>query len=97
MTNPIFIKHSQKLKGCRVEVRKKLRFKWTSLWTWSIETTARGMSDGKIFKFFVKDAKLKDNLLKSIQIYLPLIPESVQGFFSVFKYNLKMSSSILNW
>jgi len=71
-------------------------------WTWSIETTAKCMSDDKngditfeyyseekIIKFFVKDAKSRDNLVKSIQIHLPLIPESVQGFFSVFKYNLK--------
>ncbi|MDW0155005.1 MAG: hypothetical protein QOK83_01410 [Nitrososphaeraceae archaeon] len=70
-------------------------------WTWSIEATAKSMSedknditfeyfsDEKIIKFFVKDAKSRDNLLKSIQIHLPLIPESVQGFFSVFKYNLK--------
>ena len=35
------------------------------------------------------DAESGDNLVKSIQIHLPLIPESVQGFFSVFKYNLK--------
>lgn len=71
-------------------------------WTWSIEATAKVMSDDKtgnitfeyfsdekIIKFFVKDAKSRDNLLKSIQIHLPLIPESVQAFFSVFKYNLK--------
>ena len=71
-------------------------------WTWSIETTAKCMSDDKsgnitfeyysderIIKFFVKDAESRDNLVKSIQIHLPLIPESVQGFFSVFKYNLK--------
>jgi hypothetical protein len=71
-------------------------------WTWSIEATAKSMSDDKtgnitfeyysdqkIMKFFVKDAKSRDNLVKSIQIHLPLIPESVQGFFSVFKYNLK--------
>ena len=71
-------------------------------WTWSIETTAKCMgndkngditfeyfSDEKIIKFFVKDAKSRDNLVKSIQIHLPLIPESVQGFFSVFKYNLR--------
>ena len=70
-------------------------------WTMSIETTAKRMSDiseditfeyfsdEKIIKFFVKDAKSRDNLVKSIQIHLPLIPESVQGFFSVFKYNLK--------
>jgi hypothetical protein len=73
-----------------------------ALWTWSIEATAKVMnddkndnitfeyfSDEKIFKFFVKDAKSRDNLVRSIQIHLPLIPESAQGFFSVFKYNLK--------
>ena len=73
-----------------------------ALWTFSIETTAKSMSDNKsgnitfeyfsdekIIKFFVMDAKSRDNLVKSIQIHLPLIPESVQGFFSVFKYNLK--------
>jgi hypothetical protein len=71
-------------------------------WIWSIETTAKCMSDDKneditfeyfsdekIIKFFVKDAKSRDDLVKSIQIHLPLIPESVQGFFSVIKYNLK--------
>lgn len=71
-------------------------------WASSIETTAKGMNDDKndnitfeyfcdekAFKFFVKDAKSRDNLLKSIQLHLPLIPESAQGFFSVFKYNLK--------
>jgi len=71
-------------------------------WTISIETTAKCMSehkssditfeyysDEKIIKFFVKDAEARDNLVKSIQIHLPLIPESAQGFFSVFKYNLK--------
>jgi hypothetical protein len=71
-------------------------------WTWSIEAAAQSMSDDtngnitfeyypeeKFMKFFVKDAKSRDDLVKSIQIHLPLIPESVQGFFSVFKYNLK--------
>ena len=71
-------------------------------WTWSIEATAKSMSDDKsdnitfeyfsdekIIKFFVMDAESRDNLVKSIQIHLPLIPESVQGFLSVFKYNLK--------
>jgi len=71
-------------------------------WTLSIETAAKSMNDDKrgnitfeyypeekIMKFFVKDAEARDNLVKSIQIHLPLIPESAQGFFSVFKYNLK--------
>ncbi|MDP9493270.1 MAG: hypothetical protein M3P17_03810, partial [Thermoproteota archaeon] len=70
-------------------------------WTSSIEATAKSMSDDisgnitfeyfsdeKIIKFFVMDDESRDNLVKSIQIH-PLIPESVQGFFSVFKYNLK--------
>lgn len=71
-------------------------------WTMSIETTAKGMSndkgdkinfqyypDEKVMRFFVKDAKARDNLVKSVEIHLPLIPESLQGFFGVFKYNLK--------
>jgi hypothetical protein len=40
-------------------------------------------------KFFVKDPKARDCLVKSIEIHLPSIPESLQGFLSVFKYNLK--------
>lgn len=71
-------------------------------WTMSIETTAVSMNsdetgkiafeyypEEKIMKFWVKDAKSRDNLVKSVEIHLPLIPESLQGFFSVFKYNLK--------
>jgi hypothetical protein len=71
-------------------------------WTTSIETTAKVMShdkgdkinfhyypDEKVMKFFVKDAKARDNLVKSVETHLPLIPDSLQGFFSVFKYNLK--------
>ena len=71
-------------------------------WTMAIETTAISMNqnkidkiafeyfpDEKVIKFCVKDAKSRDNLLKSVEIHLPLMPESLQGFFSVFKYNLK--------
>ena len=72
-------------------------------WTMSIETAAKGMSNNdeaekidfeyypeeKVMKFFVKDAEARDDLVKSVEIHLPLIPESLQGFFSVFKYNLK--------
>ena len=72
-------------------------------WTMSIETTAKGMSNNdegdkidfeyypeeKVMKFFVKDTEARDDLVKSVEIHLPLIPESLQGFFSVFKYNLK--------
>ena len=40
-------------------------------------------------KFFVKDPKSRDDLVKSVEVHLPLIPESLQGFFRVLKYNLK--------
>ena len=72
-------------------------------WTMAIETTAKNMNNDKSDKriqldysveekkirFFVKDAKSRDNLLKSVELHIPLLPESLQGFFSVFKYNLK--------
>ena len=71
-------------------------------WTMSIETTAKSISNDegdkidfeyypeeKVMKFFVKDAKARDDLVKSVEIHLPLLPESLQGFFSVFRYNLK--------
>ena len=71
-------------------------------WTRSIEITAKVISNDegdkidfeyypkeKYMKFFVRDTKARDNLVKSVEIHLPLIPESLQGFFSVFKYNLK--------
>ena len=71
-------------------------------WTMSIETAAKDMGDYKrdkidfeyypderVMKFFVKDAKSRDDLVKSVEVHLPLIPESLQGFFRVFKYNLK--------
>ena len=67
-------------------------------WTNAIETTAKDMCDDKSghikfkyhaedksMKFFLKDAKAREYLVKSIEIHLPLIPESLQGFFSVFK------------
>ena len=73
-----------------------------SHWTSAIESTAKKMckdKNGKItfkykaaeksMKFFVKDPKARDCLVKSIEIHLPSIPESLQGFLSVFKYNLK--------
>lgn len=71
-------------------------------WTSAIETTAKSMCNGdsekikfsysvdkKSMEFFVKDAKSRDCLVRSIEIHLPLIPESLQGYFSVFKYDLK--------
>jgi hypothetical protein len=71
-------------------------------WTMSIETTAKSMShdkgdkihfeyypEEKVMKFYVKDSTSRDDLIKSVEIHLPLIPESLQGFFCVFKYNLK--------
>jgi hypothetical protein len=70
-------------------------------WTLSIERVAKSMSndksdnltleyycDERINRFFARDAKSRDNLVKSIQVHLPLLPESVQTFFSVFKYHL---------
>ena len=71
-------------------------------WTLSIETAAKDMGDNKrdkidfeyypderVMKFFVKDAKSRDDLVNSVEVHLPLIPESLQGFFRIFKYNLK--------
>ena len=71
-------------------------------WTMSIETTAKRMSsdkadkthfeyypEEKVMKFYVNNAKSRNDLVKSVEIHYPLIPESLQGFFSVFKYNLK--------
>jgi hypothetical protein len=62
-------------------------------WTRSIETTAKVMSNDegdkidfeyfpaeKLIKFFIMDAKARDNLVNSIEIHFPLIPESLQGF-----------------
>ncbi|HJU78678.1 MAG TPA: hypothetical protein VJ599_03830 [Nitrososphaeraceae archaeon] len=46
--------------------------------------------DEKVIKFWVKDARSRDYLLKSIEMHLLLIPESLQGFFGLFKHNLKM-------
>ena len=71
-------------------------------WTSAIEITAKSMCndesekikfsysvDKKSMEFFVKDAKSRNYLVKSIEIHLPSIPESLQGYFSVFKYDLK--------
>ena len=71
-------------------------------WTSAIETTAKSMCnaeggkikfsysvDKKSMEFFVEDAKSRDCLVKSIKIHLPLIPESILGYFSLFKYDLK--------
>jgi hypothetical protein len=71
-------------------------------WTKAIESTAKSMSndktgkikfrydiDDKAMKFFLKGSKSRDYLVKSIEIHLPSIPETLQGFFSVLKYNLK--------
>ena len=74
-----------------------------SHWITSIEITAKHMCndtdgekiifqycpDEKVTRFFVKDSKSRDCLVKCIEIHLPLIPEMLQGFFSVLKYNLK--------
>jgi hypothetical protein len=69
----------------------------------AIETTAKNMNrdksdkkiqfdysvDEKKIRFFLKDPKSRDNLLKSVELHIPLLPDTLQGFFSVFKYNLK--------
>lgn len=79
-----------------------------SHWITSIETTARHMCgdkngekiifqycpDEKVTRFFLKDSESRDCLVKCIEIHLPLIPEMLQGFFSVLKYNLKNVNSI---
>ena len=71
-------------------------------WTLSIEKVAKILNkdksnnitleyycDERINRFFVRDAISRDNLVKSIQVHMPLLPESIESFFTVFKYNLK--------
>lgn len=70
-------------------------------WVKSVEIVAkhfRNDRDNKIiFKYtgqktvdyFLADLKSRDCLVKAIEIHLPSIPESLQGFFTVLKYNLK--------
>ena len=71
-------------------------------WIRSIEATVKMINHDKlgqvcfeyypeerIVNFFVKNAKARDNLVNAVEVHLPLIPESLQGFFTVFKYNLK--------
>jgi len=71
-------------------------------WISAVESTAKHMckdkggkiefvycTEEKSTRFFLKDANSRDCLVKSVEIHLPLMPESLQGFFSVFKYNLK--------
>ena len=41
--------------------------------------------DERVMKFFVKDPKSRDDLVKSVEVHLPLIIESLLGFFRVFK------------
>ena len=50
--------------------------------------------DERVMKFFVKDAKSRDDLVNSVEVHLPLIPELLQGFFRVFKYILKKVNDI---
>ena len=71
-------------------------------WTLSIEKAAKILNkdksdnitleyycDERINRLFVRDAISRDNLVKSIQVHMPLLPESIESFFTVFKYNLK--------
>jgi hypothetical protein len=74
-----------------------------SYWITSIEITAKHMCgdkngekiifqycpDEKVTRFFIKDPKSRNCLVKYIEIHFPLIPEMLKGFFSVLKYNLK--------
>ena len=71
-------------------------------WTTAVEATAKQMCQNKKCKiefvygpqeksmrFFLNDDECRDCLVESIEIHLPLMPTSLQGLFSVFKYNLK--------
>ena len=70
-------------------------------WVRSVEITAKHLRNDRdnkiIFKYteqkgvdyFLVDLKSRDCLIKAIEIHLPQIPEGLQGFFSVLKYNLK--------
>ena len=71
-------------------------------WTTAVETTAKQMCQNKqckielvygpeekCLRFFLNDDECRDCLVESIEIHLPLMPTSLQGLFSVFKYNLK--------
>lgn len=71
-------------------------------WTTAVETTAKHLckdKTGKIeflycpeeksMRFYLKDSKSRDCLMEAIEIHYQQIPESLQGFFSVLKYNLK--------
>ena len=50
--------------------------------------TYRLMEDRKLH-YFLMDSKSRDCLVKSIEIHFPSIPETLQGLFSVLKYELK--------
>jgi hypothetical protein len=66
----------------------------------AIETTAKdmysGINDDITFKYIkdidvnlVKNAEARDCLARAIEIHFPSVPFMLQGFFSVFKYNLQ--------
>lgn len=70
-------------------------------WVMSVEITAKHIRNDRdnkiIFKcneemkidYFLEDLKSRDCLVKAIEVHLPQMPETLQGFFSVLKYNLK--------
>jgi hypothetical protein len=70
-------------------------------WIISIEITAKHLCDDKHgdvmlkltedkkIDYYLKDRKSRDCLVKAIEIHLRTMPESLQGVFSVLKYNLK--------
>ena len=70
-------------------------------WTNKIETTAKQLcndsADNIVFKhldgvnlnFSVRDVQSRDCLIKALETHLPAIPKLLQGFFDVFKNDLK--------
>jgi len=69
-------------------------------WTTAVETTAKQMCENKecefvycteerSMRFFLKNDECRDCFVDSIEIHLPLMPTLLEGFFSVFKYDLK--------
>ena len=70
-------------------------------WATAIETTVKRMckdtknrimfklTEDRKLRYFLMDSKSRDCLVKSIEIHLPSVPETLQGLFSVLKYELK--------
>ena len=70
-------------------------------WTTKIEITAKQLcndsADNIVFKhvdgvnlnFSVRDVQSRDCLIKALETHLPSIPKFLQGFFDVFRNDLK--------